>query len=345
MKAAVYQGIEHIDIVEVPDPVCPEDGLLVRVESCGLCGSEVRTFYAGTAYHSPGRILGHEAAGTVIQVGPNATGFQVGDRLAMGPVVPCNECFYCQRGLQNLCENRYPGHFPQAFAQLTAVPAEVIRRGCVVPIPDDLSFDGATLAEPLSSVLKAHLMINTSVGDTVVVMGAGPIGNMHVQMARLQGATKIIQTELIAERLEMARPFGADVFINASQEDAEARILAETGKRGADIVISATPSTKAAAEALKYSRKGGKVVWFGGLPSTDPMITVDGNLVHYRDLVIYGSIGFAPRHYRLALELIASRKIDPALYITGTLPLEGIVEGMETMKAGKAIKLAIRPNG
>jgi L-iditol 2-dehydrogenase len=187
-------------------------------------------------------------------------------------------------------------------------------------------------------------MIDTSLGDTVVVMGAGPIGNMHVQMAKLRGADKVIQTEIIAERLEMARPFGADLCIDSSQEDAHERILAETNGRGADIVISASPSTAAAAEAVTYARRAGKVVWFGGLPSTEPTVHVNGNLVHYQDIVIYGSIGFTPRHYRQSLELLTSRRIDPDLYITDTLPLDQIERGMEIMKAGKAIKLAIHPN-
>lgn len=344
MKAAVYQGIEKIEIKDVPDPVCPEDGLVMRVEACGLCGSEVRTFYHGTAYHKPGRILGHEVAGVVEQVGPKVTRYKIGDRLACGPATPCGECYYCQRGMQNLCDNRYPHPFPLGFAQRMMVPAEAIQRGSVTLIPGGLSFVAATLGEPLSSVTKAHMMVNTSLGDTVAVIGAGPVGCMHVEMARLRGAGKIIQSEMIPARIESAKRFGADVLINASVDDPVERIMAETDGQGADIVICAAPSTQAAGEATKLARKGGKIVWFAGLPSSDPMIKVDGNLVHYRDLIIYGTIGFTPRHFRMALELVASGRIDSEKYISGTLPLDKVVEGMKAIKAGGVVKLVILPN-
>jgi L-iditol 2-dehydrogenase len=344
VKAAVYQGVERIEVKEVPDPVCAEDGLVMRVEACGLCGSEVRTFYHGTAYHKPGRILGHEVAGVVVQVGPNVPRYKVGDRLACGPVVPCGECYYCLRGRQNLCNNRYPHPFPLGFAELMAVPSQAIQWGAVAPIPAGVSFAATTLAEPLSSTTKAHMMLNTSLFDTVVVIGAGPVGCMHVQMARLRGASKIIQTELTPARLETARQFGADVLINSSAEDPVERVLEETQGSGADIVVCAAPSTQAAGQAVSMARKGGKILWFAGLPSSDPFVRVDGNLVHYRDLIIYGTIGFTPRHFRMALGLVASGTIDPDKYISGTLPLEGIVEGIEAVRKGKVLKLVVLPN-
>ncbi len=345
MRAAVYQGIERIEVKEVPDPVCPQDGLVIRVEACGLCGSEVRTFYQGTSYHKPGAILGHEVAGVVQEAGPEVSRYKVGDRIACGPAVPCGECYYCQRGMQNLCDNEYPNPFPLGFAQYMAVPGQAIRCGAVTAIPEKLSFEAATLAEPLSSVTKTHIMLNTSLFDSVAVIGAGPVGCMHVQMARLRGATKIIQSEMTPARVETARAFGADVLIDASSENPVERVMQETDGRGADIVVCAAPSTKAAAEAVNMARKGGKIVWFAGLPSSDPAIHVDGNRVHYRDLIIFGTIGFTPRHFRMALELVASGKIDANKYISGTISLDEIVEGIKAVKQGRVIKLVVLPNG
>ncbi len=345
MRAAVYQGIERIEVKDVPDPVCPRDGLVIRVEACGLCGSEVRTFYQGTSYHKPGAILGHEVVGVVQEVGRDAPRYQAGDRIACGPAVPCGECYYCQRGMQNLCENEYPHPFPMGFAQYMAVPGQAIRYGAVAEIPEGLAFEAATLAEPLSSVTKTHMMLGTSLFDSVAVIGAGPVGCMHVEMARLRGATRIMQSEMTPARVETARAFGADVLIDASSENVLERVMQETNGRGADIVVCAAPSTKAAAEAVRMARKGGKIVWFAGLPSSDPTIHVDGNRVHYRDLIIYGTIGFTPRHFRMALELIASKKIDARKYISGTLSLDEIVAGIQAVKQGRVIKLVVLPNG
>ena len=227
---------------------------------------------------------------------------------------------------------------------LMAVPQEAVRNACCVLIPAGLSFAEATVAETLSSATKGHEVLNTSLGDTVVVLGAGPLGNMLVEMARLRGAAKVIQTQRSQGRLEMARLFGADVLISALTEDPVKRVLEETGGRGADIVICAAPSPQAAAEAVVMTRTGGKVMWFAGLPPNDHTVAVDANWVHYRDLTIYGTFGYTPRHFQLSVDLVASRKINPARYVSHVLPLERINEGFREAIAGRALKVVIRPN-
>jgi len=346
MKAAVFRGNQYMEITDVPEPVCPPDGLVLRVEACGICGSDVRTYSVSPPHPTIGHVIGHEVAGVVVESGPLQTTFHLGDKVVVAPVVPCGECYYCQRGQQNLCENMaaIAGSRSGGYAQFMAVPAQAVRFGCLVPIPDGLSFAEATVAETLSSGTKAHELLNTSLGDTVVVIGAGPLGNMLVEMAHLRGAAKVIQTQRSQGRLEMARQFGADVLVSAATEEPVKRVLQETGGRGADIVLCAAPSPQAASEAVAMARKGGKVMWFAGLPPSDHTVHVDGNLVHYRDLTIYGTIAYTPRQFRLSVDLIASRKIDPAKYVTHILPLDQINEAMKEIKASRALKVVLQPN-
>jgi len=293
----------------------------------------------------PGTIIGHEVAGMVQEVGPDVHRFKVGDRLVVGPVIPCGECRFCRRGQQYLCENEesFAGTLPGGFAEYMLVTAKALNLGSVGLIPDSLSFLEATLVEPLASVVKTHEMLNISEGDMVAVLGAGPVGCMHTQLARLRGASWIIQTDVIPERVKNAERFGADVVADVSVEDPVERIMADTHGRGADVVICAVPSTKVAAQAIEIVSAGGQVSWFAGLPKEKPTVEVDGNIVHYKDITISGTIGFAPRHFHRALELIASKRIDPEKYITGTLPLDGVVKGIEMIKRGEALKLIILP--
>lgn len=346
MKAAIFRGNQHMEVADVPDPICPDGGLIIRVEACGICGSDMRTYKQGTSHPSVGKVIGHEVSGVVIESGPRQSTFKVGDALVLDPVVPCGHCYYCVRGQQNLCENMasVAAERSGGYAQKMAVPEEAVLYGCCIPIPAGLSFAHAIIAETLSAGTKAHQILNTSVGDSVVVIGAGPLGNMLVEMTRLRGAAKVIQTERIQNRLELAREFGADVLINSETEDPVKRVLQETGGRGADIVINAAPSTQAAAQAVLMARKGGKVMWFAGLPPNDPTVHLDGNVVHYRDLTVYGTIAYTPRQFQLSVELVGSRKINPSRLVTDVVPLEQINEGFQKALAGQALKVVVAPN-
>lgn len=345
MKAAIYRSIEKIEICEVPKPICKNDGVVIKVEACAICGSDVRTYFKGTSYVHPNTIIGHEVVGTVEEVGSEVDGICLGERLAIGPIIPCGECFYCRRGLQHLCqfEEDFGGKYPGGFAEYMYINSKAIKLGSVSKIPKNLSFNEGTLAEPLSSVIKAHELANTKLGDTVVVIGAGPVGCMHVEMARIRGAQKIIQTEVSSKRIEMSKRFGADVIINAITEEPIARIMKETDNFGANLVICASPSVEIARDALKMVCRGGTVLLFAGFPKDKPTVEIDGNLVHYNDICVLGTIGFTPRHFHMSIELISKRIIDPKKYITGILPLEKVAEGIEKVSRGEELKLVIVP--
>jgi L-iditol 2-dehydrogenase len=344
VKAAILHGPKQLTVEEIPTPQTPDDGILLKVMACGVCGSDLRTYRHGPRFAVDNVIMGHEIGGTVAEVGPRASGYAVGDRLAIAPDVHCGQCYYCRRGLFNLCDDlKFIGtQYPGGFAEYLALPGEILARGIVHPMPEGISFKEATVAEPSSSVLSSHFKAGTTVGDTVVVIGAGPIGCLHVEVARARGARAII-AELAPERLKMAERFGPDEVIDSSREDPVARVRALTGDVGADIVIAAVGVSAVHNQAVEMVRKGGRVVLFGGLPKNQAMTTLDGNIIHYGEIAVVGAFSYHPTCHKLALDLIAEGKIRANKLITHTFPLDDVAEAFETAARGEGLKIVITP--
>lgn len=345
MRAAVYEGKENIQLREVDNPVLPDRGLLLRVKACAICGTDVRTFHHGHRSRQPPWIIGHEIAGQVVEVAPGVPHLAEGDRVTVAAAVPCGRCRFCVRGWRNMCTavKAHGNHYPGGFAEYMAVAAEVIEQGAVNLIPDHVSFDEAALTEPLACVINGQELVNTSLGDMVAIIGAGPIGCLHVEMARARGATRIIHLELQASRLERARAFGADVYINSSLEDPVERVLEVTDGQGADVVIVACPSKEAQAQALQMAGVRGRISLFGGLPKSDPYIKFDSNIVHYKELAVYGAFTSSPEQNRTALALIAASRINTQALITHKLPLADLVRGIELIERGEGLKVVVNP--
>jgi L-iditol 2-dehydrogenase len=223
------------------------------------------------------------------------------------------------------------------------VPYAAIRTGCVNTIPDNLSFEEATLAEPLACAINGQELLKVGMGDTVVVIGGGALGCMHADLAKLRGARKVILVEIQEQRLEHARKFSVDVIINGVTEDVGKRVFDETEGFGASVVVVAAPSAQAQAQALTLAAKQGRISFFGGLPKNNPMVTINANLVHYRELCIIGAYGSKPRLNRLALDLLAAGKFRTSCLIGMVVPLERIEEGIEAMAKGRVLKVVVRP--
>lgn len=345
MKAAIYRGIEKVEIVEVPMPKCENDGVVIRVNACAICGSDIRTYYKGTSYVKPNTIIGHEVVGTITEVGKNVNHLKIGDRIAVGPIIPCGKCYFCQRGQQFLClhEEDFGGMHPGGFAEYMHIIGKAITHGSVCKVPEDMSSQEATLTEPLSSVYKAHELINTKSGDIVIVIGAGPIGCMHVEIAKIRGAKKVIQSEISTQRLSFAQRFGADVLVDSNKTNLVEKVKEESENLGADIVICAAPSTEIVEEGLQLVKRGGTLLLFAGLPKDKPVVGLNGNLVHYNDIHIVGTIGYSPRHFFESLALIHQKRVNPSNYITGTIALDKIENGFERVKNGEELKLIVTP--
>lgn len=342
MLAAFQVGPRRFELRQTPDPTPAPDGVVLKVEACGVCGSDLRRWREGLP---AGIIPGHEVAGTVIAAGPHAP-YQVGDRLATGPDIHCGRCWYCARGLYNLCDNtRFLGitpGYPGGFAEQLALSGEALANGIVHPIPAGLDSELAALAEPCSSVLASHAKTNTGLNDTVVVIGAGPIGCLLVATARARGARAFIVIRSEKRRANVLR-FDPDAVIDSSREDVVARVRELTGGLGADIAICANPDASTQDQAVRMVRKGGQVVLFGGLPKADPLTTLDSNLIHYGEIEVIGAFSYHPTAHAQALDLYARGVIPVERLITHRYPLSEIDQAFEMADSGAGLKVLVKP--
>lgn len=346
MKAALLTDVRTIEVRELPDLTPADDGLVLQVEACGVCGSDLRRWREGPP---PGAAViqpGHEIAGVVIASGAHAPRFTVGDRLALAPDIHCGRCYYCRRNLFNLCDHlRHLGITPGyagGLAEQMLLTGEVLTRGIVHPIPAGMSCALAALAEPCASVLAAHDRIGTGPGDTVVVIGAGPIGALLVDVARARGATVYV-VQRSARRRELIRQFGPVAVIDAAQEDPVDRVRDLTDGLGADVAICANPSAATQAQAVHMVRKRGKVVLFGGLPRSHPLTTLDGNRIHYGEIEVSGSFSYQPEHHAAALAMLAGGEIAGGALITHSFPLRAAADAYRIADSGEALKVMVMP--
>lgn len=346
MKAVVVRAPMDFGVEEVVEPTPPAGGLLLDVKACGLCGSDLRTLRSGHRKVTLPYIIGHEICGVVAETGPGYAGpWQCGDLLSMGPVVYCGHCDFCLEGQFELCENyrEIAQAWPGGLAERMAVPAEAIRLGVIERVPAGVDPGSAAIAEPISSCLNAQERGRVGLGDTVVIIGSGPIGCIHIALARLHGADRIIIADINAERLRLAAPFAPDAAIDVSKSDIVSEVRRLTNGKGADVIVTATPAPAPVVQAVEMARKGGRILLFGGLPKDDCTPPVDMNLVHYHALSLIGTTTFAPRHYRLAVKLVTSNRIPVDKLITHRFPLADFQQGALMALEGKVLKAVFIP--
>ncbi|HUV06095.1 MAG TPA: alcohol dehydrogenase catalytic domain-containing protein [Spirochaetia bacterium] len=343
MNAAIFTGIENIEVREVDLPRCEPGGMVVEVKACGLCGSDIRNFHSGLRHGVKQQIMGHEIAGIVKEAGKEVSRFRPDDRVAIAPDVSCGKCYYCKRCLVNLCENhRLIGtHWPGGFAQYIGIPAEVMKHGMVHIMPEDLTFQAAALSEPASSVLASQANAGIGLGDTVLIIGDGPVGCLHLEVARARGASTVIMVGLT--RLEAARRFEPDSLIDAASQDPVEEVRRITEGLGADVAIIANPVAKTQEQGVEAVRKRGRVILFGGLPNTKPMTALNSNLIHYNEITVVGAFSYPAPMHEMALRVIGEGKIQAEKYIDKIVPLEGIVEGIDSAESGQAMKVVVDP--
>ncbi len=343
----MFLGPGKLELQDVPKPACPEKGMVVKVEACGICGSDLRTYRHGHPRVNPPWIIGHEVAGVVVEVGRGVKDFQVGERVAVAPPVYCGKCWYCRRGIYYLCINQreLAQAWPGGFAEYMAIPEEALAFGSIHRIPKELSFEEAAISEPASSCVNAHEIAGTSLEDTVVIIGAGPIGCFHVEIARARGARKIILMDVLRTRLEIAQRFAPDHLIQNTPGSTEhiKQVVELTNGLGSSVVVVACPSGEAQQDALAMAAKGGRVLFFGGLPKDKSQVLFDSNLIHYRGLHIIGATTFSPKHHEIVLDMFATGKIHAREYITHVLPLERFMEGLDVLARGEALKVVLKP--
>lgn len=344
MKAALMYGPNDIRVEEVPRPETPEGGFVLKVLSIGLCGSDIRNLTTDSRSGDYPFIYGHEIVGIVDEVSPTCTEYKKGDRLYVYPADHCMKCEACRTGHSEMCEN--VGDYTNrqgGFADYYAVSAEQVSRDSIFRVPDNVSLDRASLAEPLSSVYACQENINVGFGDTLVVIGAGPIGCFHSKLAKLRGAKKVIMIDITDNRLEMSKQFGVDAIINSTKEDPIEAVRKLTDGKGADKVISANPATQAQQQSIFMAKKTGIVVFFGGV-AKGALTELDTNYIHYNGLWIYGHFGSNSMQVQKSFELAISDEFEAEKFMTHVLPLSKINEGIQLTKTGEAIKVVLHPN-
>ncbi|WP_263121200.1 zinc-dependent dehydrogenase [Cellulomonas sp. RIT-PI-Y] len=346
MKVFRFYAPGDVRLEEAPEPSPRAGEVKIRVRACSMCGTDVKISTSGHQRIVPPRVMGHEIAGEVVEVGDGVDGWAPGDRVQVIAAIPCGTCEFCRAGAMTICPNQVSmGYdFDGGFAPFMIVPPEVLAVDGLNRIPDQVSFAEASVAEPFACAINAQEIIDVHDGDVVVVVGSGPIGCLHVRLARARGAAKVILVELSRERLDLAagvvRP---DVAICAGEVDPVAAVKEATDGRGPSVVITAAASGAAQEQALQMLAPQGRLSLFGGLPKDRPTITFDSNLVHYRELAVFGANGSSPAHNRQALAHIADGSVPVSDLITHLLPLDQVAEGIDIVRSGTGIKVTIEP--
>ncbi len=345
MKAVVLSAPGSFAVETVQKPVCPHEGLLLKVMYCGLCGSDMRTLFSGHKSVPLPAIIGHEVSGAVVETGKETRGeYKVGDLLAVAPNVYCGKCGFCRMGRYEFCESirELAQQWPGGFAEYMAIPAEALRLGTIQKIPEGLQPEYACVAEPPSSCINAQEKLGVGLGDTVLIIGSGPIGSIHICVAKARGAKRVFIADVNQSRLDMVKAFGPDKTINASEVDLVAEVKRLTGGAGADVVITANPVADTQVQAISAARKGGRIAFFGGLPHDKSIVPLDTNLIHYKGLTVIGTTGFAPRHHIQSLDLMQMGRIPGEKLVTHILPLDSFAEGVQLAREGKAMKVVFK---
>ncbi|MHC4132124.1 MAG: alcohol dehydrogenase catalytic domain-containing protein [Planctomycetota bacterium] len=345
MKAVVYHAPGDIRVEEIAVPTCGNDELRVRIDACAVCGTDLKSYLNGNPRIKAPQVMGHEFTGLVETVGSEVRGFSVGDRIVMATSISCGECFYCENGWRNLCANLAPMGFsyPGGMAEFTVIPGRAITNGHVVKVPEGVKAEHAALSEPLSCAVNSAGNCGIKEGDTVVVVGAGPMGIMNACVAQQYGAAKVIMAEVNEIRLKQAENFGFDLVVNSEKEDLEQIVKDETGGIGADVVIVAAPAAKPQEDALNYVRKQGAVCLFASLPSGKSELTIDSRVLHYGQIKLVGTSDSTDVHVKKAVEMISSGTLPADKLASHILSLDGVFEAYELMQCGEALRVVLKP--
>jgi L-iditol 2-dehydrogenase len=337
MRIALYDGQGGLRLQTAPDPEMVPGGALLRLRACGIAISDIRAYRAKLFPK-----LYHKLAGELVQLSPEASGIEAGTRVYINSHYHCEQCSACRRGFTNLCE-KTTYFYNQALSEYIALPPRFLQRGVTTKVGKDVSFQDATYVGPLSNCLNTLRAVDFTPGDSVVVLGAGPMGLLHVLLLRLRGAGKIIVSDVDDFRVQKAKESGADYTINAKTVDAVAEVR-RLSDGGADVAVVATGRPDAMLDSIKMVGCRGRISFFGGtaLEQQDTGFKLDPNPIHYKELKIAGTYGALPDDYKHAAELITSKRISPSQLDTHHFDFDRIQEALAAEKDPKALRVMIR---
>lgn len=348
MEAVFLEDVNKLVFKIVDIPEISDDDILIKVDSCSICGSDIRIISNGYTRVKYPAIMGHEIAGRVVKVGKNQEHkFKIGNRICLGADIPCGTCEWCKIGLSNNCSNTIAfGHeYQGGFAEYLKIDKRSINFGPVFSLPEnDLSQDEFALSEPLACCINGLELCNMSLSKTIIIFGGGPIGILLAKLSRLMGSSYIVLCDVDEEKLEKAKISNADDYVISSKSELDLLLKNKTNNNGFDIVITACPSLKAQELAFNYVKRRGVINFFGGLPQNEKNnLSIISNLIHYKELTVLGSHGSTPRQHRIAVELILNKRIYVKDIISKSFALKDIHKAVEEAKSGKNLKIVINP--
>lgn len=340
MRVAMYYSNKDIRLEEMPKPEAGEGELVVMVEASGICGTDCLEWYR---VHKVPLVLGHEISGTVAEAGRGVKNYKIGDRIAASHHVPCGECRFCRNGHETVCDTLRKTNFsPGGFSEYVRLPKINVEKG-VYKIPDTVSFEEATFTEPLACVLRGQRLANFRKGMTVLVVGSGISGLLHLKLAKLNGAARIFATDISDFRLNAAKHAGADHAVHAKEYTPDVLKKLNEGFL-ADLVIVCAGAPSAVEQALKSVERGGTVLFFAAAGKEDKIPLPINDIFWRNEITLTSSYAGSPADHREALEKISSRKIDVRDMITNRLPLKDTAIGFKLVSEAKdSIKVIIEP--
>jgi len=345
MLSCVYRTDSGLALEERENPALSVGiGAVVKVSACSICGTDIRTYRFGSGKISDGQTIGHEAVGQIIELSDeHKDSFALGDRVAVAPAIGCGGCPSCVRGHTNMCDCLKTIGFDYAggLAEYMAIPDAAFRMGNVYRLPDSPEYSGFTLCEPLACAINGQSFLRIQKDDDVLILGSGVIGCFHAELAYLSGAGRVVMIEPSEQRRREAGALVPDVkLIDPVRENTREAVTAMFGGKGADAVIVACSVGSAQAQGLELLEKHGRISLFGGVPG-DGNGFIDSNLIHYKELSVYGAHASTPEQNRQAMELIVSGAIQAEKYITGRYPLTELEKVFEKCSAGEIMKAVI----
>lgn len=345
MLSYIYEENKKLLLKDIPFPKKKSDNAIIKINASSICGTDLRTYRFGSSKITPPRVIGHEVVGEIVYVGEEVKDLSISERIQIVPAIGCGKCRLCLNGYTNLCDElktigfQYDG----AFAEYMEMPSDLLEQGNFNKIYDCISDEEAVLAEPIACVINSQEFLNINRENTVAIFGSGFIGNMHVELARLNRAKKIIMIEINESRAKKCKEYNSDIeVINPKKDNLFDSIMEITNGYGTDVSIVACSVGSAQSDAMKITGKLGRISLFGGLPN-DSLGFIDSNIIHYKEVSIYGAHASTAKQNRLALEYIKGGKLYVKKYTNNIFGLNEIENAFECLKNEEIIKAIIKP--
>lgn len=345
MKGVVLRGPNDFGPEEIQKPVIGPKEMLLKMQKAAICGTDIRILEGKKTkdirYPS---VIGHEICGTIEDIGAEVQGYELGEKVAIANVIPCGHCAACLGGRENACMNRMAiGYqFDGGFEEYVRIPEICITAGNVVKLPEHVSYTAGALIEPLACCIRGLHNAGTKFNDKVLVVGAGPIGLMHIQLSKIAGASTVIVSEPNAFRREKALKLGADVVVDPTKENLKEIVTRQTGGAGCDVILVAIGVPSVVQQNLELCKKGGTVCLFAGFAGAGECM-ISANTIHYNEIHVCGSSAYKRSDYLAAAEMVRTGKINLDEIATHTYKLDQFVEAYEMNKSGAGLKIMIEP--